>query len=65
LPSALGEIEGTQGAVWKRRWITAVVLLRTLADVLHEVDVELSEEHRQVINKWWAELVKRQPTPEI
>lgn len=63
---ALCEIRApVQGAEWRRRWVSAVVLLRAVAHVLKNVDVSVSETHRRVICEWWYALSRTKPDPKI
>ena len=49
---------------WRRRWITALVLLRAVGHVLHKVDGETSHEYRAAIDAWWKTLQSaKQETP--
>lgn len=53
---ALDDLEdGVQGSTWRRRWITAVVLLRMVGHVLEKVD---GKEHEisSIIDLWWNDL---------
>ena len=61
---ALDEIAG-QGAVWRRRWITAVVLLRAVGHVLRKVDSERSPELKRAIESAWTKLQSTKPEPRI
>lgn len=54
---AIEEItEGVQGRVWRRRWVTAVVLLRTVGYVLAKIDINISSSYNQAINDAWTRL---------
>lgn len=53
---ALEELNGTQGSIWRRRFITVVILLRTVGYVLNKIDKEKSEFHQEAINKHWENL---------
>lgn len=58
-------VDGIQGRSWRRRWVTAVVLLRTVGHVLEKVDVRISSEYRRAIDDAWAQLKSSKPNPEI
>lgn len=56
---AIDELDSNiQGSVWRRRWITAVVLLRTVGYVLDKIDSGISVEYKQAINNEWSQLNK-------
>ena len=56
---------GVQGGEWRRRWITAVVLLRTVGHVLEKVDAATNSHLGQIINSKWEELKSNKPEPII
>ena len=56
---------GVQGGEWRRRWITAVVLLRTVGHVLSKVDARSDPELGKIINSEWEKLQASKPEPRI
>lgn len=58
-------VEGVQGRDWRRKWILAVVLLRTVGHVLDKVDGARSATYRKAINNWWFALKASKPDPAI
>lgn len=54
-----------QGSLWRRRWITAVVLLRTVGYALKTVDSTSSPKHKAIIEKEWALNNKSNPESQI
>ncbi len=44
---------GPRGNDWRRSWVTAVALLRTVGYVLYKVDSEQSPEMKETINEAW------------
>ena len=63
---AIDEIGGgIQGRAWRRRWVTAVVLLRTVGYVLAEIDVNISPKYKLAIEAAWARLKKSKSTAPI
>jgi hypothetical protein len=56
---------GVQGRAWRRRYITAVVLLRTVGYVLAKVDAKFSIAHKNAIDNAWVDLQRTRPQPEI
>lgn len=46
-------------------WIAIITLLRAVGHVLHNVDEEKSQAHKNVIAHWWKNLNKTKPRPEI
>lgn len=40
-----------QGSVWRRKWTTAVILLRTIGHVLESVDSKISAHHKVAIEE--------------
>lgn len=63
---ALAElIDGVQGRDWRRKWILAVVLLRTVGHVLDKVDGAKSSSYRAAIDKWWSGIKASKPAPTI
>lgn len=57
--------DGIQGAFWRRRWISAVVLLRTVGHVLRNIDSMTSPALKEIIEKEWNTLQKTRPEPKI
>jgi hypothetical protein len=48
-------VDGLVGSLWRRRWATVVVLLRTTCDVLAKVDyVEGTAAMRAAVDNAWA-----------
>lgn len=63
---AVDEIgNGVQGSAWRRRWVAAVVLLRTVGFVLSSVDSKISPEYKRAISEAWTHLKESKPQPEI
>ena len=63
---ALAElVDGVQGRDWRRKWILAVVLLRTVGHVLDKVDGGRTPAYRAAIDKWWSSLKASKPAPSI
>lgn len=62
---ALAELDGVQGPVWRRRWITAVVLLRTVGHVLFNVDRERSQAYKKAITAARDSLKNSKPKNQI
>lgn len=56
---------GVQGRAWRRRWVAAVVLLRTVGYVLSKVDANASPRYRKAIEDAWNQLSATKPLPEI
>lgn len=56
---------GVQGRAWRRRWVAAVVLLRTVGYVLAKVDTRLSAKYKTAIDQAWEDLNKTKPEPAI
>lgn len=56
---------GVQGEVWRRRWITSVVLLRTVGHVLSKVDALSDPALKKIIDAEWAKLQDSKPEPRI
>jgi len=56
---------GVQGRAWRRRWVAAVVLLRTVGYVLREVDRHISSGYRNAIDEAWVKLKRTKPDPAI
>jgi hypothetical protein len=55
-------VDGLVGSLWRRRWATVVVLLRTTCDVLGKVDrVEGAKEVRDAIDAAWFKLNEDKP----
>lgn len=69
LEDCLGAIEeiddGVQGSAWRRRWVAAVVLLRTVGHVLKSVDSKTSTRYRKAIDDAWCQLKESKPQPDI
>lgn len=57
--------DGIQGPEWRRRWITAVVLLRAVGHILDKVDGARTPKHRLAVDNWWSKLKATKPTPKI
>ncbi len=57
--------DGIRGSLWRRRWITAVVLLRTVGYVLDKVDSTSSPKHKAIIEKEWSALKEMNPESQI
>ena len=63
---AIDEIgDGIQGRAWRRRWVAAVVLLRTVGYVLAKIDVNISPKYKRAIEAAWSQLNQSKPAPEI
>mgnify|MGYP003593492023 CR=1 FL=1 len=63
---ALAElVDGIQGRDWRRKWILAVVLLRSVGHVLDNVDGKRSSNYRMAIDSWWSKLKDSRPLPII
>jgi hypothetical protein len=58
-------VDGIQGRAWRRRWIAAVVLLRTVGHVLGKVDTKISPSYKQAIDGAWSRLSQSKPDPAI
>ena len=56
---------GVQGGEWRRRWITSVVLLRTVGNVLKIVDALTDPVLEKIINAEWEKLKGSKPEPRI
>ena len=56
---------GVQGGEWRRRWITSVVLLRTVGHVLSKVDALTDPVLEKIINAEWEKLQGSKPEPRI
>jgi|GEM_PF-1403339 len=56
---------GVQGRAWRRRWVAAVVLLRTVGHVLGKIDANISPNYKRAIEAAWTELGRTKPQPEI
>lgn len=52
---------GVQGSAWRRRWVTAVVLLRTVGHVLGKIDVNISPKYKSAIGDAWSQLGQSKP----
>jgi hypothetical protein len=48
--------EAIHGDKWRRRWVTVVVLLRIVGDVLRKLDAGQSDEYKQAIDEAWKRL---------
>ena len=57
--------DGLQGAQWRRRWITCIVLLRTVGHVLDKVDAKASNAMRVVVDKAYSQIKQTRPEPLI
>ena len=63
---AIDEIGGgIQGRAWRRRWVAAVVLLRTVGYVLAKIDVNISPRYEAAIKAAWKPLKNAKPEPAI
>jgi hypothetical protein len=63
---AIGEIvDGIQGGAWRRRWVAAVVLLRTVGYVLSAVDSQRNDAYKRSIENAWKKLNDSKPEPPI
>jgi hypothetical protein len=63
---AIDEIGGgIQGRAWRRRWVAAVVLLRTVGYVLGKIDINISQKYKHAIEVAWGQLNQSKPQPEI
>src|SRR5262245_48794944 len=63
---ALGDLaDGVQGPTFRRRWITALALLRAVGHVLDKIDSEKSHLYRESIRNWWKRLKSTEPEPHI
>ena len=51
---ALEELNNVQGSIWRRRFITAMTLLRAVGHVLIKVDGKTGDIHKSVIENQWA-----------
>ena len=56
---------GIQGRAWRRRWVAAVVLLRTVGYVLGRVDINVSPRYKGAIEAAWKQLNISKPEPVI
>ncbi len=62
---AANDIDGkVQGSAWRRRYVVAVVLLRTVGYVLGRIACE-NTKYKAAIKNEWAELNKSKPDPPI
>jgi hypothetical protein len=62
---ALAElVDGLQGGAWRRRWITAVVLLRAVGHILDKIDSR-SAKYARPIAAAWSSLNGSKPAPTI
>jgi hypothetical protein len=50
---------------WRTRWTAMVALLRSVGQVLHQIDAARSAELKEPIAKAWAELKRTKPEPRI
>ena len=63
---AVDEIgDGIQGRAWRRRWVAAVVLLRTVGYVLGKIDVNIGPRYKVAIDAAWKQLNGSKPRPVI
>lgn len=53
------------GETWRRRWVTVIVLLRTVGHVLEKVDASNSPKLGTAIAGAWVKLVQSKPEPRI
>lgn len=56
---------GVQGRAWRRRWVAAVVLLRSVGYVLAAVDSRIGAKYKSAIDRAWTELNRTKPNPAI
>ena len=56
---------GVQGRAWRRRWVAAVVLLRSVGYVLKSVDAKTSPKYALTIDAAWQGLGRTKPSPLI
>jgi hypothetical protein len=64
--AALDElVDDIQGSLWRRRWTAAVVLLRTVINVLEAVDTRGDRKFRQVVREMRGERRAQEPEPAI
>jgi hypothetical protein len=62
---ALAELtDGLQGSDWRRRWVAAIALLRSVGYVLKEVDRQSSVAMAQAVDAEWAALKRDKAKPE-
>lgn len=47
---------GIQGGEWRRRWITALALLRAVGHVLDKIDAKTNPSLRKIIKKKWSDI---------
>jgi len=57
--------DGVSGSEWRRRWVTAVVLLRAVGHVVDKVDAESSPAMHRAIADAWRGLGASKPEPII
>ena len=57
--------DGVQGNEWRRRWITSIVLLRTVGHVLSKVDALHNPLLSNIIDTEWKKLQDNKPEPRI
>jgi hypothetical protein len=62
---ALEELDGTSGSIWRRRFITAITLLRAVGHILHKVDSKTSNIYKEAIDSRWKIWVKDKLKHEI
>lgn len=63
---ALSElIDGLQGTVWRRRWITCVILLRAVGHVLKNVDANACGALKSEISAAFEQIKQTKPCPII
>lgn len=56
---------GVHDSRWRRRWITTIVLLRTVGHVLDKVDSQQNPMMKAAIDDAWAQLNSQKPNPVI
>ena len=62
---ALTELtDGLQGSDWRRRWVAAIALLRSVGYVLKDVDRDTSETMSQAVDAEWHALKNDEHKPE-
>jgi hypothetical protein len=62
---AVEEIGDGEGRAWRRRWVAAVVLVRTVGYVLGRIDVNISPAYKRAIDAAWNDLGRTEPQPAI
>src|SRR5262249_38120102 len=57
--------ENPTGSAWRRHWVAAVVLLRTVGHVLEKVDADTNPKLKATIEAEWEKLKASKPNPTI